>query len=245
MNMVHAGIISTTLVIFASFMTFGLIFFEPTPSRPVLLSFNIVEDNNLPDWCIDLSKTLEKNNVKAAVFVSGKIAEKYPQCVKSFNNDVDIGSQTYSYVNLDSILDYSIQLEEVKHGKYAVDKAGNLDSKLFKAPYGNTDENIYSILSRSGILADFSYSNQYNKFSDEQFVKYNLTSYDGAFHNVGFFKNLKFDKNPLMINYNNETPVEEIDHLISKLKSGEIHFVSASELTEIELTKRITGDENI
>lgn len=245
MNIVRAGIISTTLVIFASFMTFGLIFFEPTPSRPVLLSFNIVEDNNLPDWCIDLSKTLEKNNVKAAVFVSGKIAEKYPQCVKSFNNDVDIGSQTYSYVNLDSILDYSIQLDEVKHGKYAVDKAGNLDSKLFKAPYGNTDENIYSILSRSGILADFSYSNQYNKFSDEQFVKYNLTSYDGAFHNVGFFKNLKFDKNPLMINYNNETPVEEIDHLISKLKSGEIHFVSASELTEIELTKRITGDENI
>ncbi len=237
--------ISTTLVIFASFMLFGLVFFEPTPSRPVLLSFNIVEDNNLPDWCIDLSKILEKNKVKAVVFVAGEIAEKHPQCVQSFDDDIDIGSQTYSYVNLDSILDYSIQLDEVKHGKYVVDKIGKLDSKLFKAPYGNTDENIYSILSRSGILADFSYSTQYNKFSEDKFLKYDLTSYDGAYHNVGFFKNLKFDKDPLMINYNNETPVEEIDNLISKLKSDKIHFVNASEITEIELTKRISGDENI
>lgn len=245
MNIVRAGIISTTLVIFASFMTFGLIFFEPTPSRPVLLSFNIVEDTNLPEWCIDLSKTLEKNNVKAAVFVTGKIAEKYSQCIQAFSDDIDIGSQTYNYVNLDSILDYAIQLEEVKRGKYIVDKVGKLDSKLFKAPYGNTDENIYSILLRSGILADFSYSNQYNKFSEDQFLKYNLTSYDGAYHNVGFFKNLKFNEDPIMINYNNETPVEEIDYLISKLKSNNMHFVSASELTETELTKRITGDENI
>jgi peptidoglycan/xylan/chitin deacetylase (PgdA/CDA1 family) len=242
---VSAGIISTTLVVIASFMTFGLIFFEPTPSRPVLLSFNIAEDDHLPDWCIDLSKTLEKNNVKAVVFVTGKIAEKHPQCVQSFDDEIDIGSQTYSYVDLDSILDYSVQLDEVKRGKYVVDQVGNLDSKLFKAPYGKTDENIYSILSRAGILADFSYSNQYNKFSGDYFLKYNITSYDGAYHNVGFFKNLKFEESPLVINYDNETPVEDIDHLISNMKSDEINFVSASELTEIELSKRITGDENI
>ncbi|MFB5630599.1 MAG: polysaccharide deacetylase family protein [Nitrosopumilaceae archaeon] len=245
MNIVSAGIISTTLVVFASFMTFGLIFFEPTPSRPILLSFDIVEDYNLPDWCIDLSKTLEKNNVKAAIFVTGKIAEKYPQCVQSFSDNIDIGSQTYNYVNLNSILDYTIQLEEVKLGKNVVDKIGNLDSKLFKAPYGNTDENIYSILSRSGILADFSYSNQYNKFSENQFLKYNITSYNGAFHNAGFFKNLKFDAEPIMINYNNETPVDEIDDLISKLKSDEIRFVSASDLTETELTRRINVEVNV
>lgn len=245
MNIVRAGIISTTLVVFASFMTFGLIFFEPTPSRPVLLSFDIVEDNNLPDWCIDLSKILEKNNVNAAIFLTGKIAEEHPQCVRAFSDDIDIGSQTYNYVNLDSILDYTIQLEEVKRGKYVVDKVGKLDSKLFKAPYGNTDENIYSILSRSGILADFSYSNQYNKFSENQFLRYNLTSYDGAFHNVDFFKNLKFDEDPIMINYNNDTPVDEIDDLISKLKSDEIQFVSASELTETELTTRNNGDEHV
>lgn len=238
----RAGIISTSLVIIASFLTYGMIFFEPTPSRPVLLSFDIVDDNNLPNWCIDLSKTLEKNNVKAAVFVTGKIAEKYPQCVQVFHEDIDIGSETYSYVNLNTILDYSLQLDEVKSGKYAVDKVGKLDSKLFRAPYGNTDENIYSILNRSGILVDFSYSNQYNKFSEDKFIKYNLTSYDGAYHNAGFFKNLKFDENPLMINYDNTISVTEIDNFISNLKSDKLHFVSASELTKIELTSRITGD---
>ena len=245
MNIVRAGIISTTLVLCASFLTFGLIFFESTPSRTVLLSFDITEDNNLPDWCIELSKILEKNNVKGVVFVTGKIAEKYPECVQEFSRDIDIGTQTYNYVNLESILDYTVQLEEVKLGKSVVDKIGKLDSKLFKAPYGNTNDNIYSILSRSGILADFSYSNQYNKFSENQFLKYNITSYNGAFHNAGFFKNLKFSEEPLMINYNNETPVEQIEHLISELKSNEIRLVSASELTRTELTKRVVGDEKV
>ncbi|MGI0063967.1 MAG: polysaccharide deacetylase family protein [Nitrosopumilaceae archaeon] len=238
----RAGIISTSLVVIASFLTYGMIFFEPTPSRPVLLSFDIVDDNNLPNWCIDLSKILEKNNVKAAVFVAGKIAEKYPQCVLVFHDDIDIGSETYSYVNLDSILDYSLQLDEVKNGKDAVDKVGNLDSKLFRAPYGNTDDNIYSILSRSGILADFSYNNQYNKFSEDKFIKYNLTSYDGAYYNAGFFKNLKFDEALLMINYDNSVSVNEIDNFISDLKSAKLRFVSASELTKIDLTSRIIGD---
>lgn len=238
----RAGIISTSLVIIASFLTYGMIFFEPTPSRSVLLSFDIVDDNNLPNWCIDLSKTLEKNHVKAAVFVAGKIAEKYPQCVQAFHEDIDIGSETYSYVNLDSILDYSLQLDEVKNGKNAIDKVGKLDSKLFRAPYGNTDDNIYSILSRSGILVDFSYSNQYNKFSEDKFIKYNLTSYNGAYHNAGFFKNLKFDKEPLMINYDNTISVSEIDNFISNLKSDNLRFVSASELTKVDLTNRIAGD---
>lgn len=198
----------------------------------------------MPDWCFDLSNTLEKNKVKAVVFVTGRVAEQYPECIKSFANDIDIGSQTYNFVELDKISDYTIQLREVEKGKNAVDKAGNLDSKLFRAPNGQIDDNIYSILHRTGILADFSYDDQYNKFSNEYYVKFDLTAYDGAFHNVDFYKNLKFSQSPLMINYDNTTPISEIDNFIFNLRSDRIHFVSASDLTQLPLTTRITGDSN-
>jgi len=242
MNIVRAGMISTSLVVSVSILSFVFIFFETPESRPVLLSFDIIDNKNMPDWCYDLSQTLEKNNVKAVVFITGRVAEQYPQCVQAFANDIDIGSQTYNYVELDKISDYTVQLREVEKGKNAVDKAGNLDSKLFKAPNGNTDDNIYSILNRAGILADFSYDKQYNQFSEDHYVKYNLTSYDGAYHNVGFFKNLQFSTIPLMINFDNTTPVTEIDDFISNMKSDKVRFVSASELTHLDLTIRMLGD---
>ena len=245
MNIVRAGIISTSLVVSASILSFVFIFFETPESQPVLLSFEIVDNNNMPDWCLDLSQTLEKNNVKAAVFVTGRVAERYPQCVQAFGDGVDIGSQTYHYVDLGKIDDYTAQLREVEKGKNAVDKAGNLDSKLFKAPNGIVNDNIYSILNHYGILADFSYNNQYNKFSENHYVKYNLVAYDGAHHNVNFFQNLQLSSTPLMINYDNTTPVTEIDSLISILKSDKVRFVSASDLTHLDLTIRSFGDGQV
>ncbi len=239
----RAGIISTSLVITASILSFVFIFFETPESRAVLLSFDIVDNNNMPEWCLDLSQTLEKNNVKAAVFVTGRVAERYPQCVQAFDDGVDIGSQTYHYVELDKIQDYTAQLREVEKGKNAVDRAGNLDTKLFKAPNGSVNDDIYSILNSYGILADFSYSNQYNTFSDDHYIKYNLVTYDGSYHDVDFFQNLQFSTVPLMINYDNTTPVAEIDNFISNLKSDKIRFVSASDLTHIDLTIRSFGDD--
>ena len=78
----------------------------------------------------------------------GKLAESYPKCVTLFssNDGIDIGSSTYNYINLTSTQDYLLTLEEVKEGKRAVDSIGRLDSKLFKAPSGSTNQNIYSLL---------------------------------------------------------------------------------------------------
>lgn len=204
----------------------------------ILLSFSISDSDNLPEWCEDLSKFLNQNNIKAVIFVTGKVAERYPQCVSSYKNGIDIGSQTYSYVKLTEIPDYSEQLEEVKKGKLAVDKAGNLDSKIFKAPNGVTDENIYSLLFRSEILADFSYDNQYNKYYHDKFLKFDLVSFQGSNHDAGFFKELNSHETPIMINFDNSVPVNEITDFISHLKSDKILFVNASELTGLELTLR-------
>lgn len=238
MKLVHVGAISTGTVIILGIVMVVPAFFPPIQKLPILLTFTIDDDNSLPTWCDQLSSVLKKYDAKAVVFVNGKMAQKYPQCITDFSNKVDIGSSTYDYSQLTSISDYSKQLDEIQKGKSAVDTAGKLDSKIFKAPYGSVDDNIYSLLTRSGILADFSYDNQYNKYYNGQFIKFDLISYDGNKITSTFINGLEPDKGTISINYDNSTPVEKIDEFISKLDLGKIKFFNASDIAGIDLTVR-------
>lgn len=235
MRIVHVGAIVTGIVITMGVLLILPEFMRPSPTQPILLSFSITNEQNLPTWCHDLSSILTKYDVKATVFVIGKVAERHPDCVTVFPDNVDIGSESYDYVSLPSISDYSTQLQEVKNGKVAVDKAGNLDSKLFRAPYGATDVNIYSLLNRSNILADFSYSEQYNKYYDGKFLKFDLVTYNGSKYYTSFFRHVPADK-PVLVNFDNSTPVPQIEEFISEFKSKNFRFVSATELTSLDLT---------
>lgn len=214
-------------------------YIQPISPHYFLLTFSIHENVD-QTWCDNLASTIKKHNIKATIFFSGEIAENFPECVKTFPSNVDIGSQTYHYVSLLSIPDYTLQLKEIQQGKQAVDNAGNLNSKLFKAPYGTTDDDIYSLLTRSNILADFSYNNQYNKYYDGQFIKFQLKSYNGTNNTAEFFHNLPTN-DPIVINFDSSTPVNYIDNLISKIKSKNTIFLDASELTGLRLTIRNEG----
>ena len=242
MKIVQVSAISTAIVILLGIAMVLPPYIQANKSPlVVLLSFNIIDDRNTPQWCHSLSSILKNNNIKATIFVTGKVAERYPDCVTVFSS-MDVGSQTYSYTNLSSINEYSTELDEITNGKIAVDNAGNIDSKVFRAPYGFTDENIYSLLNRSGILADFSYNNQYNKYYNGEFIKFDLTAYNGTSHSTDFFRALPVDK-PIMINFDNTVPVEKIQDFITNLKSRQILFVDASELTGINLNIH-KGDKN-
>lgn len=242
--MTHAGTIVTGIVILIGIAIILPVYYQKRPisQSAVMLSFSIINDSNVPKWCNDLSTILGKYELKAAVFITGKVAERNPTCVSSFSSkDIDIGSQTYNYVNLTSISDYSAALEEVRNGKEVLDKTGNLNSRLFKAPYGSTDQNIYSFLTRSGIVADFSYAQQYNKYENGKFIKYELIAYDGASYSSDQFNNIISSKQiPILINFDNSTPVDQIDSFISSLRSigNNIYFINASELTGMNLTER-------
>jgi hypothetical protein len=244
MKLVHLGAVSTGIVVLI-----GVILIVPAFLRDgtgtngiiLLLSFDVQGDSDVSSWCQGLASVLHKHQIKAAVFVSGEIAQTKPECVASFSSDVDVGSQTYSYVDLTAI-DYIEALEEVRAGKRAVDEAGQIDSRLFKAPYGSTDENIYSLLQRSRVLADFSYPSQYNKFENDLFVKYNLTSFsgdtDGQSQFFAFISSSSPVTTPIAVNFDSSMQLEQIDEFISKLESVyyRIHFVNASDLTGLNLT---------
>ena len=203
-----------------------------------MLVFSVLEVGNFSEWCHNLASFLKTYDIKATVFFTGKIAEQNPECVADFPTSTDIGSQTYSYVDLQSISDYTLQLEEVERGKQSVDQAGNLYSRVFRAPYGSTDENIYSLLNRSDIVADFSYEQQYNVFYNGQFIRFDLTTYNGSQYPPEFFLSLPKAAAPQVVIFDNTTPFTQIKELILKLKTGEIRFVNASEITGLELTQR-------
>lgn len=245
MKLVYLGAISTGVIVVLSIALVIPAFTQrPYNIQLVMLSITIKDSPEVSQWCDDLSVLFRTHEVKATVFVSGQLAEANSDCISALaeNQNLDIGSQTYSYANLTAIPDYMVALDEVSQGKIAVDSAGNLDSRLFKAPFDATDENIYSLLNRSGILADFSYKSQYNKYYNGQFIKFDLRSYEfpPVTSDLSFID--QTDQTPVMINVDNSKPIENIESLVVKLQQKDITIVNASELTGMDLTLR-RGDQ--
>lgn len=204
----------------------------------VMLTFSILESDDVLEWCNNVSSILNTYNISATVFVVGRLAEQHPQALLYFSDNVDIGSETYSHIDLTTISDYSLKLQEVEKGKAAVDNAGHLYSKSFRAPYGATDQDIYSLLSRSDILADFSYKNQYNVYQNGQFVRYDATAFEGRDYSPDFFIRRDKTSKPLIINFDNTYPTSSIESFLSRLKTGDFRFVNASGLVGVTLTLR-------
>ena len=240
MKIIYAGALSTLLVVFLGVAMIAPIFIPNTRSKAslnVALLFVVGQDST-SSWCNPLSSFLSKENVRATVFFTGKFALTYPEYVAGFGSGVDVGSQTFSYANLTAISDYLIQLKEVKDGKTAVDRAGNLDSKLFMAPYGATDENIYSLLSSSNILADFSYSDHYNEYYNGQFIRMEIPVYEFSKYTSSHFLGLTNSDGSIILLIDTSTQFKEITDLVQSLKSANCRFVNASDLVGIELTVR-------
>jgi peptidoglycan/xylan/chitin deacetylase (PgdA/CDA1 family) len=241
MKLKLAATIATVIVIIVGFAMISPLFFrQDKVDKRVMLSFSISEPDNAAEWCRNLSSILKTHNIPATVFIVGKIAEQYPQTVTCFSDKVDIGSQTYDNLNLTGISDYSVKLQEVKKGKTAVDKAGHVYSRVFRAPYGATDQDIYSLLSRSGISADFSYKSQYNVYQNGQFIKFNAAVFDGKHYSPEFFLTRAKTSQPLIIEFDNTYSTSDIEVFLSKLITGDFEFVNASKLVGLTLTSRVS-----
>jgi len=234
MKLVYLGAISTSIVLILgmAMVVPAFIFASTTESEKlrVLIQIEIVEDDNLSFWCSDLHEKLEYGGIKSVIFLTGKIAESNPECI--FNvSGVDVGSQSYRYQDIAQISDYLQQLSEIKKGKIIIDDLGGFESKVFKAPFGSTDENIYSLLNKSEILADFSYDNHYNLFVDDQFVKFDLLTVDNV-NDLDYIDNLQI----ITFSFNNLESVNSIFDTIDEIKKHRVQFVNPSDLYGESLT---------
>lgn len=233
--------IVTALVLIAGFAIISPLFFQLSTSEPrqkIMLSFSIIEPENSVEWCNNLSAILNSHNIGASVFLTGKIAENSPQTVLAFGDQIDIGSRTYSNVDLTSISDYSIKLQEITQGKIAIDKAGNINSKIFQAPYQATDQDIYSLLARSNITVDFSYDNQYNIYQNGQFIKFDALTFAAHDYPPDYFLTYPITDYPLIITFNNTYSIHSIATFLNELVTGNFIFVNASDLVDSALTIR-------
>ena len=238
MKLIFGAVIATATVIILGVLIVIPSFFPSENHADVMLVFNIYDHPNLDNWCRNLSDFLASENVIGTIFISGDLAKTNPSCVTSFSKAFDVGSQTYSFTPLTQISDYAIQLEEVKKGRDSINEVGNLDSKLFKAPYGETDENIYSLLSSNEILADFSYQNQYNKFYDDKFLKFDILTLNSQDISSNSLQAVKSSAIPVQIEFDSSMSLEEIQRITLQIKSLNVDFVTASEITKMDLTRR-------
>jgi len=243
LKLMHLGALTTSIVV-----VMGIALVIPAytqrhvPTR-MILSFTIIDSQNVPEWCQEVSNILHRHNMKAIVFATGAIANEYPECIRDFSHygTIDLGSQTLNYVNLTSISDYTVALDEIQKGKQAIDVAGNVDSKLFRAPYGSTDDDIYSLLHRSDISADFSYWDHYNKYENNQFVRYELKRIEHPKFSPEILDGIANSDKTVLLNFNNTILADEIEDFISSLKSSisnrnDIQIVNASDLLQLDLT---------
>ena len=241
MKLLHAATISTSLVII-----FGLTIVMPTFTRSnsntrstrIMLSFSIVNVGNPSEWCTNLSIILEKYDLRATVFFAGDVAHERPECVSIFGSSIDVGSQTYHYVELATIPDYAAKLEEIAAGKEAVDHAGNLTSRLFRAAFKATDQDIQSLLNTTGILADFSYDEHYSLFRGGEFVEFNASTRVAPASSPEDILTLANTAELIIYEFSNTLPTDYIEHCISALIEENVRFVSASEVAGFSLTQR-------
>jgi hypothetical protein len=214
----------------------GTLSAEDREKSPVVLSFSMVNGWNAPQWCNDLASVLDRHDVNATVFITGEVAEQNPVCVTTFvSQGTDVGSQTYRFVDLDVVSDYEYALEEVSMGKVAVDAAGNIDSRVFRAPFGDPGMNVYPLVSSANMTADFSYTTKYGTYEGGQFVEHELVECD-CLDSPERVEQLAGLHVPIIINIDNSVHPGEIESFIAALKESDMKFVSASELTGLELT---------
>jgi peptidoglycan/xylan/chitin deacetylase (PgdA/CDA1 family) len=234
----YAAIIATILVIIAGGVLISPLFLRHEPGSPelnppkprIVIIVSIVPGLNVSDWCQELGSVLNAHQIGASVFFTGSVAEQYPQCLACFGKRVDIGSQTYSNSDLTKITDYSLKLEEVMGGKKAVDAVGELDSRIFRAPFGSTDQDIYSLLSRSGILADFSYMQHYNVYYQNKFLEFAAAGFVGHDKTPDISVLLAASGKPNLVFFDNTRPVSDVEEFLSQLDLSQFAFVNVSEL---------------
>jgi hypothetical protein len=238
----QTAIIATVLVIIAGFAMIAPLFFQhdqqQTGSKQiVMLSFTVSETYNVVDWCQNLSSILSSYNLPATIFIEGKIAEQDPQTVECFGSQVDFGSLTYDNVNLTTIDDYSLKLWEVKQGKAAVDSSTNKNSTVFQAPNGATDQDIFSILSSSGIKADFSYKDHFNLYRNGRFEKIGADIVDVKDYTTENLLKREITTRPLILQFDNTLTTEQVDSFLFSLKAGTYNFVKSSALLDLVQTR--------
>lgn len=127
----------------------GIIDHEVLSGNPghnaVALTF---DDGPHPEFTPQILNILEKNGVKATFFVVGKMAEKYPELIRSEQAaGHQLGNHTYNHLNLARLLAEEIKAELLACN-YVVKKACGFDMTYCRPPGGDYNRKVIAASSQ-------------------------------------------------------------------------------------------------
>ncbi|SDQ52746.1 Peptidoglycan/xylan/chitin deacetylase, PgdA/CDA1 family [Chryseobacterium soldanellicola] len=117
-----------------------------TKIKEVALTFDDGPTEFTPKF-LDL---LKENQVKATFFCIGKQIEKYPEILQRIIAEGHtVGNHTLSHSNNTGFLSTSKMVEEIEKCDEIISKIGNIQTNLYRPPFGVTNPNIAKAIKKT------------------------------------------------------------------------------------------------
>jgi peptidoglycan/xylan/chitin deacetylase (PgdA/CDA1 family) len=126
------------------------LFSGPTSTGAVALTF---DDGPHPRFTPRLLQLLQRERVPAAFFLIGQQVKLYPQVARQIAEaGFEIGNHSMTHANLRAVTADKMEFEIVETQRLIQEATGQRPT-LFRAPYGNTDDEVFKILHRERLTA--------------------------------------------------------------------------------------------
>ncbi len=118
-----------------------------TENNIIALTFDVVWTD---EYTRDILRTLDRYDLKATFFVTGKWMEKYPEMTEEIlKNGHEIGNHSYSHAHMKELDEEEIQ-EEIMKADQLLREKFDYRALFFRPPFGEYDERILNVAEEAG-----------------------------------------------------------------------------------------------
>lgn len=124
-----------------------------TAEKKVALTF---DDGSDGSNIYSILNILDNHNIKATFFLTGSGAEDHPQAIIDIvNAGHDIGNHSYNHPSFPSLSNSQMQSQLATTEEIIVDLTGVSTKPYFRAPFGETNANVLSVVGNAGYTYTF------------------------------------------------------------------------------------------
>lgn len=141
----------SSVVVWGSF-DIGLGYFvnSITHKRTKIKEVALTFDDGPTEYTPKFLDILKEHQIKATFFCIGKQVEKYPEIFQRIISEGHtVGNHTFSHSNTTGFLSASKMIGEIEKCDEAMNKAGNINTNLYRPPFGVTNPNIAKAIKRT------------------------------------------------------------------------------------------------
>ncbi len=149
---VFCFILFSLIVVWASFdIRLGYFVNSITHKRTKTKEIALTFDDGPTEFTPAVLDLLNEYKVRATFFCIGKQVEKHPEIFRRIITEGHtVGNHTYSHSNQTGFLSASRMVEEIEKCDEVILKTGNIQTVLYRPPFGVTNPNIARAIKRTG-----------------------------------------------------------------------------------------------